>query len=111
MIRKSLLSFVLMLFFLSLLASCAPTAVPTQTQPAQAETQVQAAVSTDPVETQAAPESAATASAGSEQLTFNNSTWNYDPENDVYWQIGVQYCTKPETVEYETLGSTSPAPI
>ncbi len=37
-------------------------------------------------------------------LTFNNSTWNYDADNDVYWQIGVQYTATPETLDYETLG-------
>jgi hypothetical protein len=42
--------------------------------------------------------------AYAEALTFNNSTWNYDADNDVYWQIGVQYAATPETTEYETLG-------
>ncbi len=36
-------------------------------------------------------------------LAFNNSAWHYDQVNNVYWQIGVQYCTKPETTEYETM--------
>lgn len=42
------------------------------------------------------------ASAGA--LTFNNAVWNYDADNDVYWQIGVQYCATPESMDYETLG-------
>lgn len=37
-------------------------------------------------------------------LTFNNSAWHYDADNDVYWQIGIKYCAKPETTDYETLG-------
>lgn len=37
-------------------------------------------------------------------LTFDNSKWNYDKDNDVYWQISVGYCSKPETKDYETLG-------
>lgn len=37
-------------------------------------------------------------------LRFNNSAWNYDADDDVYWQIGVVYCTSPETIEYESLG-------
>jgi hypothetical protein len=37
-------------------------------------------------------------------LTFNNKAWNYDSTNDVYWQIGIKYCTKPEAIDYETLG-------
>ena len=36
-------------------------------------------------------------------LTFNNSAWHYDAENNVYWQIGVGYCSKPETTDFETL--------
>lgn len=43
-------------------------------------------------------------SQDNESLTFNNSTWNYDEENDVYWQISVGYCTAPETTDYETMG-------
>ncbi|CAM2077827.1 MAG: Tannase [uncultured Clostridium sp.] len=37
-------------------------------------------------------------------LQFDNSAWNYDEENDVYWQIGVNYCSNPETTDYETMG-------
>ncbi len=39
-----------------------------------------------------------------ESLTFNNSAWNYDEGNDVYWQISVGYCSNPETADYETMG-------
>jgi hypothetical protein len=42
--------------------------------------------------------------AYAEALTFDNSAWNYDADNDVYWQIGVQYAATPETLDYETLG-------
>ncbi|WP_099469363.1 subtype A tannase [Konateibacter massiliensis] len=37
-------------------------------------------------------------------LTIDNSKWNYDSDNDVYWQIGVVYCATPETTDYETMG-------
>lgn len=36
-------------------------------------------------------------------LTFNTSNWHYDAENNVYWQIGVGYCSRPETRDYENL--------
>lgn len=39
-----------------------------------------------------------------EELTFDNGAWNYDSANDVYWQIGVVYCTNPAAAEYESLG-------
>lgn len=39
-----------------------------------------------------------------EELTFDNAAWNYDSENDVYWQIGVVYCTNPAALGYESLG-------
>lgn len=39
-----------------------------------------------------------------EALQFDNTAWNYDAENDVYWQIGVNYCSDPETEDYETMG-------
>lgn len=37
-------------------------------------------------------------------LTFNNSKWNYDKDNNVYWKIKVGYCSKPEITDYETMG-------
>lgn len=37
-------------------------------------------------------------------LTFDNTAWQYDADNDVYWQIGVVYCATPETTDYESLG-------
>ncbi|WP_281170063.1 subtype A tannase [Methanolobus tindarius] len=39
-----------------------------------------------------------------EALTFDNSAWNYDEDNDVYWQINVVYCSSPETTDYESMG-------
>ena len=39
-----------------------------------------------------------------EALTFDSAAWNYDADNDVYWQIAVQYCSDPETTDYETMG-------
>lgn len=36
-------------------------------------------------------------------LKFNNSVWKYDPAFHVYYQLGIPYCTNPETLEYETL--------
>lgn len=37
-------------------------------------------------------------------LTFDNSKWYYDKDNDVYWQIKVPYCSKPVAPNYETMG-------
>ena len=37
-------------------------------------------------------------------LKIDNSAWQYDAENDVYWQIGINYCSNPETTQYETMG-------
>ena len=34
-----------------------------------------------------------------EKLSFNDKVWNYDETNDVYWQIQVAYCSRPETEE------------
>ncbi|MDO4275686.1 MAG: subtype A tannase [Eubacteriales bacterium] len=39
-----------------------------------------------------------------ESLKLAMAKWNYDEENDVYWQIGVNYCSTPETEDYETMG-------
>ena len=37
-------------------------------------------------------------------LTLAGDKWNYDADNDVYYQIGVAYCSSPETADYETMG-------
>ncbi|MCI2049490.1 MAG: esterase [Lachnospiraceae bacterium] len=39
-----------------------------------------------------------------EGLKFDQSAWNYDQTNNVFWQIGVRYCTAPASDDYETLG-------
>ncbi|MBO7444230.1 MAG: hypothetical protein J6T69_05380 [Methanobrevibacter sp.] len=39
-----------------------------------------------------------------EELTLDMSNWNYDEENNIYYQIGLVYCTDPESTEYESLG-------
>jgi len=37
-------------------------------------------------------------------LNFDNSKWNYDSTNGVYYQIGVYYCTKPVSTAHQSLG-------
>ena len=39
-----------------------------------------------------------------DELTLDMTKWNYDEENDIYYQINVSYCTKPDAPEYETMG-------
>ncbi len=41
---------------------------------------------------------------GSYSLDLDNTKWNYDETNNVYYQIGVVYCSNPETTDYESLG-------
>jgi hypothetical protein len=35
---------------------------------------------------------------------IDNSKWNYNEEDGVYWQVGISYCENPAAEEYETLG-------
>ena len=35
---------------------------------------------------------------------IDQSKWNYNTEDDVYWQVGISYCSKPADTQYETLG-------
>ena len=37
-------------------------------------------------------------------LVLDTSNWSYDSTNNVYYQIGVAYCTNPASTTYETLG-------
>lgn len=39
-----------------------------------------------------------------QSLAFSDTSWNYDAENNVYWQIQVGYCSMPAASEYETMG-------
>ena len=41
-------------------------------------------------------------------LAFDPANWSYDAENDVYYQIGVEYCTEPAALDYETLAVVVP---
>lgn len=97
------------LFLLCLMAAVALLAACGQTPATTGETTATAttAVTTAPEATAAAQSGATDAASvanGAASLAFDNSAWNYDADNDVYWQIGVQYVTNPATLEYETLG-------
>ncbi len=35
---------------------------------------------------------------------IDNTKWNYNAEDDVYWQVGIQYCSNPVDLTYETMG-------
>lgn len=39
----------------------------------------------------------------SPSLHVDNAKWNYDETNDIYYQIGLIYCAKPQATEYESL--------
>ncbi len=41
-------------------------------------------------------------------LTFDETKWVYDSDNNVYYQIGVQYCAQPAALDYETLAVVVP---
>ena len=47
--------------------------------------------------------------AMSELAKIDNTKWQYNADDDVYWQIGIQYCSKPADASYETLGIFVPA--
>lgn len=87
------------------LASCASGSQ----SAASSETNAQA--STQAAEQSAASASATSAAAASsaqlvapEGLAIDAAAWNYDSETDVYYQIGVPYCTAPQATDYETMG-------
>ena len=35
--------------------------------------------------------------------TIDNTKWQYNSEDDVYYQLGIQYCENPADISYETL--------
>ena len=112
--RKTISLFFLMVLALSTLTGCA-TATPATAQPAATSAATLAATAAEATAVSTAVASAAPATAApsvdpaildayAKGLTFNTKAWQYDATNDVYWQIGIKYVTKPETTDYETLG-------
>lgn len=47
-------------------------------------------------------------SVNHQALQFDTANWNYDADNDVYYQIGVGYCSDPDAIDYETMGIMVP---
>jgi len=48
--------------------------------------------------------SSAASSNGGVAYAINSAAWRYDSDSDVYYQIGVQYCEKPQAPTYESMG-------
>ena len=42
--------------------------------------------------------------SGYESLRIDMESWSYDSDHDVYYQIGLPYCTDPQATEYESYG-------
>ncbi len=42
--------------------------------------------------------------SSTDDLHIDNTNWSYDETNDIYYQIGIVYCSNPDTVEYESMG-------
>ena len=42
--------------------------------------------------------------ARSGSIAIDPAAWGYDSDNDVYYQIGVQYCESPQAPTYESMG-------
>lgn len=93
--KKSLLLAILM--SASVLTACSSNNSAQVEETAQAistlETQEETAATTD-----------TTTNVLYEGLTFDNTKWNYNEEDGVYWQIGVVYCEDPADTTYESLG-------
>ena len=43
-------------------------------------------------------------STPSEGVELDSAAWKYDADNDIYYQIGVQYCANPQAESYESMG-------
>lgn len=46
----------------------------------------------------------ALASSKATGVALDNAAWSYDSDNDVYYQIGAQYCESPQAPNYESMG-------
>ena len=94
---KSALALILSAAMTAGLCSCSGgSAAETETSAAQQSSSLSSAAE--------ATDTAATQSADLSKLQFDASAWNYDADNDVYWQIGVVYCSDPQATDYESFG-------
>jgi hypothetical protein len=50
------------------------------------------------------PAGTSSTSSGTYSLSLDHSAWHWDETNDVYWQIGNVYVSKPAARDYENLG-------
>ena len=48
--------------------------------------------------------SAQTAATDYSSLALDDSAWQYDSDNDIYYQLGVQYCLSPAAPAIESMG-------
>ena len=59
-------------------------------------------------QSQSSSSSSSTSSAAntyaSGDININKAAWQYDSENNIYYQIGVQYCKNPQAPSYESMG-------
>ena len=96
-----------------------PTAAPTGTAAAAPETAAPSVVESTEPEASAASEAVTEPeidynalvkdyTVDFSGLTFDSAKWSYDADNDVYYQIGVQYCSQPAALDYETLAVVVP---
>ena len=46
----------------------------------------------------------ATAASAIGSVELDSAAWGYDSDNDVYYQVGVQYCASPQAPTYESMG-------
>ena len=71
----------------------------------QAEVSLQSEEASSPIaaaeETTALP---AEAESDGVLAKVDMSRWKYNSENDVYWQVGLAYCSTPKDESYETMG-------
>jgi len=53
---------------------------------------------------QSADGSSSTSTDTSKGIAIDSAAWSYDSDNDVYYQIGLQYCENPQAPSYESMG-------
>lgn len=84
------------------LAGCANSATSSAGSSAEETT---SKASNSEIVSSAATESTASGASlvAPEGLAIDSTAWNYNADDDVYYQIGVPYCTNPASTDYETM--------
>lgn len=91
------------------ITACGTSSVADTTVSETTENTTEAAVEAVSSESTESSENTVTSDVITNLSKIDNSKWQYNEEDDVYYQLGIQYCENPADTDYEELAIIVPA--